>query len=106
MSYPGYQCFNTDNKTVYCSLEKVNSYREGSDWVKAACANFDLTLNQIYGKPFVSMQRPHGAITWPYGANASAVSALTSSIWIGSVFASFIPASDDLALDFAIPSRH
>lgn len=65
--YPGYQCLKTDNATVYCSLEKVKSHAEGHDWVKAACANFDLRVDQIYGKPFVSTRRPIGAIIWPYG---------------------------------------
>jgi hypothetical protein len=67
MSYPVYQCFKTDNRTVYCSLNKVNSHREAREWIKAACANFDLDINLIHGASFMSTQRPIGAIIWPYG---------------------------------------
>jgi hypothetical protein len=67
MNYPGYQCFKTDDTTVYCSLKKIKSCDEANDWIKAAWANFDLSVDQIYGKPYISMQQPTGAIIWPYG---------------------------------------
>jgi len=67
MVYSGYQCFKTDRRTVYCSLDKIHGHDEGGKWVKAACANFDLRSDQIYGKPYVSTRRPTDAIIWPYG---------------------------------------
>lgn len=67
MDYPSYQCFKTDNRTVYCSLHKLNSHYEAREWIKAACANFDLDIGLIHGEPFVSTRRPIGAIVWPYG---------------------------------------
>ena len=68
MVYPGYQCFKTDRRTVYSSLEQINCHADGSEWLKAAYANFDLRSDQIYGKPYVSMRRPADAIIWPYGS--------------------------------------
>jgi hypothetical protein len=73
MIYPGYQCFKTDDKTVYRSLKKVESRDEGTGWIKATCENFDLRVDQIYGKPYVSKHRPSNAIIWPYGATISRI---------------------------------
>lgn len=73
MKYPGYQCFKTDRRTAYCSLKKVKSHDEGSEWIEAACGNFDLRVDQIYGKPYVSTQQPRDAIIWPYGLTISRI---------------------------------
>lgn len=67
MKYPAYRCFNTDDRTVYCSLERVGSHGDGNEWIEAACANFDLRPDQINGQPYVSERQPKGAIIWPYG---------------------------------------
>jgi hypothetical protein len=71
--YPGYQCFKTDDRTVYCSLKKVKSRDEGRRWTKAACGNFDLRVDQIYGRPYMSTHQPSDAIIWPYGATISRI---------------------------------
>jgi hypothetical protein len=73
MGYPGYQCFKTDDRTVYCSLNKVKSPGEGRRWIKAACGNFDLRVDQIYERPYMSTHQPSDAIIWPYGAMISRI---------------------------------
>jgi hypothetical protein len=73
MGYPGYQCFQTDDRTVYCSLKKVKSRSKGRRWIKAACGNFDLRVEQIYGRPYTSTRQPSDAIIWPYGATISRI---------------------------------
>lgn len=73
MSYPGYQCFKTDERTVYCSLKEIRSRDEGDEWIRTACYNFDLRVDQIYGKPYVSTYQPNGAIIWPYGLTISRI---------------------------------
>jgi hypothetical protein len=80
MNYPGYQCFKTDSTTVYCSLKKVNNHGEGNDWIKAACANFNLRIDQIYGEPFISTRRPMGAIIWPYGLTIRHIWSASNSV--------------------------
>jgi hypothetical protein len=67
MRYPGYQCFKTDNRTVYCSLNKVKDHEEASEWLRAACDNFDLEVDRICGEPYTSTRQPFDAIVWPYG---------------------------------------
>jgi hypothetical protein len=73
MIYPGYLCFKTDDRTVYCSLKKIKSRNEGRRWIRAACGNFDLRVDQIYGRPYMSTRQPSGAIIWPYGGTISRI---------------------------------
>ncbi len=80
MNYPAYQCFKTDNRTVYCSLKKVGSRDEGDEWIKTACNNFDLRIDQIHGRPYVSSCQPSGAIIWPYGLTISRIWSAAGSL--------------------------
>jgi hypothetical protein len=73
MGYPGYQCFKTDDRTVYCSLKTIKSHAEGIEWIKAACGNFNLKVDQIFERPYVSTHRPSDAIIWPYGPTVSRI---------------------------------
>lgn len=53
MPYPGYQCFKTQSRDVYCSVNIVRSHPEGSLWISRAIANYGLRANEIKGKPYI-----------------------------------------------------
>lgn len=56
--YPGFQCFKTADRDVYCSDAKVKNHDAGSAWIKTCPA--DVTAH-ISGKPYIAASRPNGA---------------------------------------------
>jgi hypothetical protein len=59
--YPSYQCLKTTNGVVYCSSKKLKSHAEGNAWVKKVMAHYNLTANDISGKPFERASQPSNA---------------------------------------------
>ncbi|MFJ8476219.1 hypothetical protein [Kitasatospora sp. NPDC094011] len=56
--YPGYQCFKTTDRDVYCSDATVKNHDAGSTWVKTCPAD---VVKNMKGKPYIEATRPKAA---------------------------------------------
>ncbi|MFF9644878.1 hypothetical protein [Kitasatospora aureofaciens] len=56
--YPGYQCFKTADRAVYCSDVKVKNHATGAAWIASCPAD---VVARISGKPYVAASRPSAA---------------------------------------------
>ena len=59
--YPGYQLYEDNTGTTYCSKKKVKSHAEGNEWIKACLTAHPGT--SVNGKPWISNSQT-GTI-WP-----------------------------------------
>lgn len=61
--YPNFQTFFDTDGTEWCSLKKVNSHAEGSEWIGDICSRYGVSVN---GKPTVKSEQPSNA-NWRSG---------------------------------------
>ncbi|MEU4115607.1 hypothetical protein AB0F71_14050 [Kitasatospora sp. NPDC028055] len=56
--YPGFQCFKTADRDVYCSDAKVKNHATGAAWIASCPAD---VVAHISGKPYIAASRPASA---------------------------------------------